>query len=344
MFDMTQEQEQVLISADSHVFESADLWARNLPARYRDTELQIDSADAKVFQAHPGGNDPSRRVKEMTEDGVSAEVLYPTLALRLFGLDNVALQQACFGVYNDWLMEYCSIAPGRLAGIALLSTYDIGYAVAELERCRAAGLRGVQVWQSPHPDLPFSSDHYEKLWSAAAANQTPVSLHILTGHDYSKNLSLDQPALNLYRGAVNLKLLSITNAMFDLIFSGVLERHPDVQFVLVENEIGWIPFVLQQWDYYYRRFRDAAKVPLTLLPSEYFERQVHATFFNDTVGGRQLAWWGADNCMWSNDYPHPNSTWPNSRAIIKRDLGHLPDEVRRKVTRDNAAQLYQLLV
>jgi uncharacterized protein len=80
------------------------------------------------------------------------------------------------------------------------------------------------------------------------------------------------------------------------------------------------------------------------VPSKYFDRQIFATFFNDAVGGRCLEWWGQDNCMWSNDFPHPNSTWPNSREVIGRTLGYLPDDVRRKLVQDNCLKLYQLRV
>jgi predicted TIM-barrel fold metal-dependent hydrolase len=79
-------------------------------------------------------------------------------------------------------------------------------------------------------------------------------------------------------------------------------------------------------------------------PSAYFYRQVYATFFNDAVGGHAFSWWGLDNCMWSNDYPHPNSTWPNSRQVIERDLGHLSPDARSKLVRENVARLYNLAV
>lgn len=84
--------------------------------------------------------------------------------------------------------------------------------------------------------------------------------------------------------------------------------------------------------------------PLTIdkPPSEYFRRQVYATFFNDHVGGRLFSWWGADNCMWSNDYPHQNSTWPNSREVIRRDLGNLPAADRKKLLCANVEKLYNL--
>jgi hypothetical protein len=126
----------------------------------------------------------------------------------------------------------------------------------ELERCANAGLRGALLWQVPHPDLPFTSDHYASFWDAAQALQMPVSLHILTGFGYSRRggATPQSSRVEAIWNSVNLKQLEASRAIFDLIFFGVLDRYPRLQFVLVENEIGWIPFNVEQWDYYYTRF------------------------------------------------------------------------------------------
>lgn len=334
--------QELLISADSHVMEPPDLWVTGVPAAFRDQAPRFPPHRVgEGFQKHPGGQDPHARIKEMAEDGVSAEVLYPTLGLDLFALDDAAMQEACFRTYNDWLIQYCQVALNRLVGIPCISVYNIDHAVEEFERCHKAGLRGAIIWQAPHRDLPFHSSHYDRFWAAAQDLDAPVSLHILTGHSYHKNKD-GRKGVEHYRGSVNLKLLDIANALFELIFYGVLDRYPKLRIVTVENEIGWMPFILQQWDYYYRRFRAENPPPIKKDPSEYFSQQVYATFFNDRVGGRNLEWWGEDNCMWSNDFPHPNSTWPNSRKVIARDLGHLPKPIRTKLLSANAAKLYNM--
>jgi predicted TIM-barrel fold metal-dependent hydrolase len=334
----------VLISADSHVMEDPHLWERRLPAALRDQAPVFPERElGGHFQAHPGGWDPAARVGEMAADGVSAEVLYPSFGLDLFGMKDAALQEACFRVYNDWIAEYCSAAPERLFGIPMISAFDINHAVAELERCRAAGLIGALIWQEAPAELPFGSDHYEPLWAAAEALDAPISLHILTGprHPWPREFVRGRrEARQSFREAVNLKLLDASNAVSDLISTGVLERHPNLKFVLVENEISWIPFYLSQYDKYFGR--GTLDSPMKLSPGEYFERQFFATFFNDPPAGWLLGHWGTNSCMWSNDYPHPNSTWPNSREVIARDLGHLPEAARARLLRDNVAELYKL--
>lgn len=328
-----------LLSADSHVIEEPSLWEGILPAGYFGTV-------AEQFHERTGGVDPVARVDEMALDGVDGEVLYPSLGLGLFGLEDAALQQRAFERYNTWLAGFCDVNPERLFGIGLISVYDIDNAVRELERCARLGLRGCEVWQTPHPEFPFTGQHYEPLWQAAAALDMPVSMHILTGFNYSRNKSEILPderverMVTLYKCSVTLKLLAVSNSLVEILFSGVLDRHPRLKLVLVENEIGWIPFVLDQFDYYVDRFRKERPTEMGKPPSQYFGTQVFSTFFRDPVGTKLLGGWGVDGCMWSSDYPHPNSTWPHSQQVVADNLGYLDSESYLKITRDNALKLY----
>jgi predicted TIM-barrel fold metal-dependent hydrolase len=331
-----------LFSADSHVVEDPTLWSGIMPDGY---------FGPHSFHDRPGRVDPVARLDEMAADGVDGEVLYPSLGLGLFGLDDAGLQQRAFERYNSWLIEFCQVNPKVLIGIGLISVYDMDHAVAELERCARGGLRGCELWQSPHPALPFTGRHYEPLWEAAASLEMPVSLHILTGFNYSRKEDRIEPlpddpitrGIEGYKGSVTRKLLAVSDALLEIMFSGTLERHPKLKLVLVENEIGWIPFVLDQFDYYSERHRKIRPTGMSRPPSEYFGSQVFSTFFRDPVGMKMLgSWKGADGCMWSSDYPHPNSTWPNSQRIVSENLGYLDEPTRLKIIRDTAMKLYSL--
>jgi predicted TIM-barrel fold metal-dependent hydrolase len=357
------------------VIEVPDLWEKGLPQSLRDRAPKVyfdEKRDAWMFGspevqaqavgalfmaggkpeevesyrragfsvARPGGWDPIMRMGDMKTDGVAAEVLYPSLGLGLYCITDAPFQEAIFRAYNDWIIEYCQKVPERLYGIALISMYDIDHAIAEMERCKKAGIVGTMIWQVPDPKLPFTSEHYERFWAASQDLELPVHLHILTGFGESMNR---QTASGIQRFRIGSKQhREIEDALFDIIFSGVLERYPKMKVVSVENEVGWIPFWLGQCDKGFKRHRHREKISIDKLPSEYFYRQVFATFFNDHVGGKLFSWWGTDNCMWSNDYPHQNSTWPNSRAVIERDLGHLPAADRDKLLNTNVRKLYNL--
>ena len=367
--------EEIIISADSHVIEVPDLWEKGVAHSMKDRAPKVyfdDKRDAWMFGssdvapqavgglfmagqkpeeinnfrragfavARQGGWDPIARLKDMEQDGVLAEVLYPSLGLGLFCVEDAALQEALFSAYNDWLIDYCSKVPDKLFGIALVSMYNVENAIAEMERCKKRGMSGTMIWQVPHPSLPFTAAHYERFWAASQDLEMPVHLHILTGFGDSLKRQTSH-GIQRYRIGVN-QTREIEDALFDMIFSGVLERYPKLKIASVENEIGWMPFWLGQCDKAFRRHRANEPLAIDKPPSEYFRRQVYATFFNDHVGGRLFSWWGADNCMWSNDYPHQNSTWPNSREVINRDMGHLSAADRNKLLCANVEKLYNL--
>src|SRR5216684_7827944 len=152
--------EMHVMSADSHVMEPADFWATRLDVKYRDQAPRVvknDKGAGYIFvapgispfpvaggfgtgrsgkelrehmskgyeAARPSGWDPVERIKDQEIDGVEAEVLYTTLGMPLFGLDDAALQRGCFGVYNDWVAEFRSHSPKRFHPIALISLEDI---------------------------------------------------------------------------------------------------------------------------------------------------------------------------------------------------------------------------
>jgi len=329
----------LLVSSDSHVDEPADLW-NALPANLRD---DLPKIPAWTPDKRPeGGNDPKIRIEHMDLDGVAAEILYPTALLRAFRAPKEA-QEAAFRLYNDWIAEYCETAPGRLFAIPCLCTYDIDHAIAEMQRCNDMGLMGGLVWQVPDPAIPFSSGHYDRLWAAAAEIGYPINLHILSGHSYKVD-ELTGP--DIVRASVNTKTADTVTTLFDFIWSGVFDRFPDFRMELVESEIGWMPFILQQWDYYYQRFTKnndpRGNFPIDRLPSEIFHDHIYATFMDDDCGAHMLKVWGHDNCMWSSDYPHGNMTWPQSRAFIAKQIGDLDYALQEKLISRNCIDLYRL--
>ena len=367
-----------LISSDSHVSEPSDLWVERLDIKYRDRAPRVvlnpEGQEGAYFvyegypphnlaiglgagrtpeelaaflktgtyaDARPGGWDPAQRLPDMELDGVEAEVLYTTLGFRLFWLKDAGLQRACFRVYNDWLAAYCSYAPKRLKGLALISLYDPKEGAQELERCAKLGLKGAMIWCSPPADQPYSSEIYDPFWAAAQDLDMPVSLHAITGMERIPwEYGAEQRAM---RSTVTPH--EIEKSFSILILSGVLERFPRLKIVSAENNCGWLPYYLQRMDRGFARFGPSGTVTpwptkLTLKPSEYFRRQMYCTFIDDSFGVASRHWIGVDNVMWSSDYPHTASTWPHSRDIIARDFKDVSEVEKRKIVRENVAQLY----
>jgi predicted TIM-barrel fold metal-dependent hydrolase len=331
---------EFIVSCDGHMDEPPDMFDE-LPQDIRDS---IKRPKIMLDDRPKGGVDPKVRIADMDIDGVAAEVLYPTFTLGLFAQEQRE-QEAGFRVYNDWVADFCKHSPNRLFAIPCLAVYDIDVAIKEMQRCADMGMLGGLVWQVPPEGLELTSDHYEKLWAAAAELGQPLHFHILTGFNYFR---FKRGGLEKLRGSVNTKTHEIINTVYDIIFSGVFERHPTLKVAIVEAEIGWAPFILQQWDYYYRRFTKPGhpenEFLISRLPSEIFEDHMYLTFMDDAVGGDLLRNWGDRNCMWSSDYPHANMTWPNSRAFIARQVGDLDAEKQKRVLSQNCIDLYGLKI
>ncbi|MCH7608391.1 MAG: amidohydrolase [Chloroflexi bacterium] len=329
------------ISADSHMAEPPDLFETRLPKELRERALHFPKNRYYETNHHlrAGGWDPHERLRDLALDGVSAEVLFPTYAKQAWLLGDPALEEAHIRVYNDWLIEFCAVAPERFWGLAMLSMWDAARGAAELERCVKAGLRGADIWIGPPDELPFSSPHYEPLWTAAESLGVPVNLHINTGPNALRGNRSGRGSKLLPEQVSKLDCMS---AVGHIIGSGVLERHPGLNIVIAEAGLGWVPFFAQEYDYYFFSRNAGGRSSIPRPPSDYiFERkQVWATFISDRVGGHLLEHYGQDTFMWSNDYPHPACTWPTSSAIIEQDLGHLSVEARLGVTCVNAARLY----
>ena len=188
----------------------------------------------------------------------------------------------------------------------------------------------------PDQDKPYSNSMYDPFWAVAQELGTPVSLHANSGR-------WGHPNLANYFVEYPLFPFQIQRSMGTLIFGGVLERFPQLKFVSVENDIGWIPAFLRRADYGYQRNRHWQQFSLesSLLPSELFRRQVFCTFQQDEVGMKLRHMIGVDNIMWASDYPHIDSTWPESQKVLAEHFRDVPEDEKRKITLTTAGKLYR---
>lgn len=302
--------------------------------------------DQGYITARPSGWDPVERLKDQDIDGVEAEVLYTTLGMTLFGLHDAELQRACFKAYNDWLSEFCSHSPKRLIGIALVSLEDINEGVAELNRAARQGLRGAMIWGAPPRERPYTSKEYDPFWAAAQDLDMPLSLHVITGkkpprseEERAKVRESRDPSF--LRGYMNL-IHEVQRSLTDIIVGGVMMRFPKIKIVSAENDTGWIAHYMYRLDHAFEKFGTLMKEPLDMKPSEYVRRNLWATFQDDPIGPMLFRYFGADNFMWASDFPHTDSTWPNSLKVIAQDFEGVPEDVTRKIICDNAAKLYNI--
>ncbi len=372
-----------LFSGDSHVSEPPDLWTSRIDRKYRyrapyvemrerDGQTQdyliyegfpphpvsigLASAAApsgskeqfranKYSDALPGGWDPVARLKDQDLDGVDGEVLHPTLGFRMFWLVDHDLQRAVFRAYNDWLGEFVSHDPKRLAGLALISVTDIPEAVNEIRRAARLGHNGIMVALSPQSGVPYSHAMYDPIWAEAQALDLPVVFHAITGAAESRlSIAYWNPEMTLFPA---LRHQEAERTLAHLICSGVLERFPKLKVVTAENGIDWIPSSVKRMDRAVNLGTRALQVNvwptrLSLRPSEYFRRQVYVGFIDEPEAVPMREEIGVANLVWASDYPHFASTWPKSVEFVEKVTAGVAANDKQSMVRDNGRRLFNM--
>jgi predicted TIM-barrel fold metal-dependent hydrolase len=265
----------------------------------------------------------------------AGEVLYPSQGLFYFKVADTALMSAIFRAYNDWLAEFCRTDPARLKGIAMINLDDVQDGIKELERAARLGLAGAMITEYPAEDRRYDQPEYERFWAAAAALDLPLSLHTATRRQ--GKIRVSGPGTLRDASSRATKAFYPALSMCDLIFSGVFERHPRLTLAIVEFELSWVPNVLTSMDYTYRERHGEAiyRFKNSMLPSDFFRRNVVLSFQEDAIGIRLRDVIGVDNMMWGSDYPHSESTFPQSRKILAEILEGVPDDEQAKPAPDH---------
>jgi predicted TIM-barrel fold metal-dependent hydrolase len=278
---------------------------------------------------------PELRAKDMDRDGIAGEVIYGILLLA----NNVKDPEAgavVMRAYNEFLADFCGKLPGRFAGVGVLAGTP-EEAAAEVQRCAELGLKGAELALEIGM-VPLWHEQWEPIWQAGAETRIPIHLH-------SIGAPLDQRWLDAGHRAFRCVAATKTTAfqigmlevLSEIMWSAALERHPDLRVVLGESGIGWLPYALERMDTEWDQFKDLG---LELLPSEYWRRQMAASFQDDKTGIDNIEAIGAETLMWGADFPHPDGTWPDSQEFIGRLFADVDEGTRRKVLHDNAARLY----
>ena len=293
--------------------------------------------DAKQGIRRPA--DPDRRVADMERDGVDAEVMFGILgAASRLGDHEVTGEM--FRIYNDWLVDFCKKYPERHIGLACLPYGDIPATVQEIHRVSKLGLRGVELSCSWDME-PMWHPMWEPLWKAVSEVDLPLHFHTFPSlpqrvRDQQTGLTRRAAQFTSVAGFQ----MNLVNIVAAVIGAAVLERYPKLRISFGESGIGWLPYALDRMDFEWEdRFRDLG---LKMKPSDYWRRQCKATFQLDRIGTKIIDDIGVESLMWGSDYPHPDGVWPESSKYIEEQFGHLPPEVVRKITCDNAREFYGL--
>jgi predicted TIM-barrel fold metal-dependent hydrolase len=207
------------------------------------------------------------------------------------------------------------------------------------------GVKGI-TFAFPHQfAYPHISDrHWDPLWAFAQEANLPVNFHIGSGASMGislESLSKCAPSFANAEGSTK-SVAANVQVMTVLLFSGIMERFPRLKIVSSESGVGWVPYVLETADHHWDH-AGCAKDGMPLPPSEYFRRQCYVNFWFEAAGIKMMRdHVSLDNVMFGSDFPHPTGTWPSTRASVERSLEGLTGEERRKVTVENALEVFNL--
>ncbi|MGE0802898.1 MAG: amidohydrolase family protein [Lautropia sp.] len=292
------------------------------------------------------GYDPDVRVEFQQRAGIAAEVLYPSLTAQIMSVDDAEIAKAACRVYNDWIAEFCSRDRARLIGTSALPVHDIDWAVAELHRTAALGLRGCLVNVAPpRGALSYVDRAYDRLWAACEALDQPVILHIITGqaidplvyfHDEKQYPQAPRCMLAVWNEVQE----TLAN---DFIFGGILDRFPRLKVLCGEYELSWLPNFMFRIDQIQDDFADYLKLPqLEHQASDYMRTRVFHGMVDDPHAALGFAAVGYQQVLWGSDFPHVRSIGIETQSRLAQLMSDLPEQAQRQLVGGNAARLFNL--
>ncbi|HEY6798946.1 MAG TPA: amidohydrolase family protein [Kineosporiaceae bacterium] len=349
-------------SGDSHFMEPDDLWRKELPPRLADlvprSEKDPDGlwetvhVDGQTFRRRlpsikalefyaasekaPGARDLDLRIHDLDQEGIWAEVVFPSLGMWASSFRTPEVLREAMRVSNDWAKAEILEKSSRYVATAQVSTLDLDDAVAELQRAAGLGFRAVFLPVAPHPlQKDYQDDSWEPFWAAAEEARVVLAFHIGTEPiDMSTG-----GALGVYYrgpGGAVMNYAETTfggqRAVMKLVASGALDRHPDLKVLVSEGGATWVPFLADRMEEGYRQHALAVRPKLNRSPKEIMYSQVYASFQHDESAVGAVTAMGYNNVMWGSDYPHMEGTFGHTQQTLHHLFDGVDDRVRDRIT------------
>jgi predicted TIM-barrel fold metal-dependent hydrolase len=317
----------------------------------------------------PGCYDSRERLNDMNVAGVLASMCFPSFprfcGQVFYEAADRDLALVCVRAYNDWMIEeWCGVAPGRFIPLLIIPLWDPKLAAEEVRRGAERGARAIAFSENPEPlGLPTINDpgrYWDPVWEACHETGTVVCMHIGSSSVPMRFSSDSYTVMNLAWGAGS----RVSGTMLDWLFSPVFDRFPSLKIALSEGGIGWMPYFLERAEQVIDKQRYWASKGEQIYNAQTAQTQIDASraidlesfdlrqrfrdhvfgcFIDDTVGLKHIRELGIENVMIESDYPHSDSTWPDSLPHARRQLAKtdLSDQEKWLVLRGNAERVFQ---
>jgi predicted TIM-barrel fold metal-dependent hydrolase len=368
-----------VISVDDHIVEPPHTFEGRLPARYADRAPRVvEGADGQQTWVYDGNDFPNvgfnavvgrpvreysfeparfdemrrgawdiaERIRDMDTNGVYASLCFPSFLPGFCGhrlqltTDDRDLALATVRAWNDWhIEEWAGARPDRIIPCQIPWLLDPAVAADEVRRNAARGFKAVTFSEAPHLlGLPsLHSGYWDPVMAACEETQTVVNLHV--GSSSSSPSTSDDAPPDV------VGVLFFGYAMFaavDWLFSRIPVRFPELRICLSEGGIGWVPALVDRLEHM-TRYSDMYGTweGTELTPAEVLRRNFWFCAIEDPSAFASRDRIGVDRILLESDYPHCDSTWPDTQAVIEREIGHLPPDDVRRITWANASELYR---
>lgn len=361
----------ILVSVDDHLIEPPDLFHRHVVDKYKPRAPRLETRKGKdmwIFEDKPyptiglnavvgrprneygmeptsyaqmrkGCYDIHARIDDMNVNGILGSMCFPSFpsfAGSLFlGVKDKDLALATIRAYNDWhVHDWAGAYPGRFIPLALLPLWGVDLCVEEVKRVAKMGVHAVSFPDNPAMlGLPsLHNDAWDPFWTVCADNQVVICCHIGTGAR-APHASAESPI----DAWITTMPISISNSAADWLFSSVFRKHPTLRMALSEGGIGWIPYFLERADFTYAHHHEWTFTNFGKdKPSDVFKRNIITCFIDDAFGVKNRHDCGIDMITYECDYPHSDSTWPDSPEYLWRSLKDVPKVDVDKMTHLNA--------
>ena len=310
-----------------------------------------------------GVGPPEQRLEEQDIDGLGAEVLFPNMVVgpRLWAaMTDRDAYRAVFRAYNDWLAEeYCAVSRDRLIGLGVIPWTGVDDAIAELHHCARTCLKGVMLGVFPSgKSYPTGED--DRFWAAALDMKMPLTVHV--GFDRLGPRaaeptfvypSADPEMVKKIPGRTIVEWLSIMGlppalSLTQMILSGVFDRFPELKIFFAETRLGWVPFWMEEADYWYERHRHWAQrllnlAPLKQRPSDYVRQHIYFSVQHvERVAIELRHHLGVSHMMFATDFPHIECDWPNTKPYAQKLFTGVPRDEAVQIAATNMLDYFNL--
>ena len=339
-----------VIDCDGHVDPGLLVdWERYAPPPYGEMMTQLAREQFSLMghqsSLHRGAWDSTARLEDMGKEGIDVAVLFggSTGGVQAGVREDPAYAVALCRAYNNWLAEYCGVAPERLKGAGALPFSSAEDVVKEARRV-VTELGFVTVVVPTYLDLgkrlvSLYDDYFTPLYQEAENLNIPIAVHAPAPH-FRKFLQQRYKA-HFQVHAIDFPA-ALMMASMDVICSGLLERYRTLRFAFLEGAVGWVPWWIDRLDEHFEKLPH--HVPrIARKPSEYFKdpRIVFSCESGEALLGQAVQVLGESQIIYASDYPHWDCEYPESvnKVLNRTDI---TETVKRKILSDNGARLYSL--